>query len=69
MLMVSLAGLVVDENQQVLDDALLPIPGLYATGNCAGELFPVQYSTPVGGSSLGMCHALGRALGLHLASL
>ena len=69
MLMVSLAGLVVDENQQVLDDALLPIPGLYATGNCAGALFPVQYSTPVGGSSLGLCHALGRALGLHLASL
>ena len=69
MLMVTAAGLVVDENQAVLDDELEPIPGLFATGNCAGEQFPVQYSTPIGGSSLGMCHALGRAAGLHIASL
>ena len=69
MLMVSLAGLVVNENQQVLDKDLESIPGLFATGNCAGEVFPIQYSTPIGGSSLGMCHALGRALGLYLAKL
>lgn len=67
MVMVTAAGLVVDDNQNVLDSEQEPIPGLYATGNCAGEIFPIQYTTPVGGSSLGMCHALGRALGLYLA--
>ncbi len=69
MVMVTAAGLVVNENQNVLNDALDPIPGLYATGNCAGEVFPIQYSTPIGGSSLGMNHALGRVLGLHLAKM
>lgn len=68
-LMVTLAGLVVNGDQQVLDDAYEPIPGLFATGNCAGELFPMQYSTPIGGSSLGLCHALGRQAGLYMASL
>ncbi len=68
-LMVTLAGLVVDGNQQVLDDACEPIQGLFATGNCAGEIFPLQYSTPIGGSSLGMCHALGRQVGAYMAGM
>lgn len=66
---VSEAGLVVDGNQQVLDDELAPIPGLFASGNCAGEVFPMSYFTPISGSSIGTCQTLGRAVGRYVASL
>lgn len=68
-LMVTVAGLVVDENQQVVDDDLNPIPGLFATGNCSGEIFPIQYSTPIAGSSIGSCHTLGRMAGTYISGL
>lgn len=39
-------GLWTDNNQNVYDEYLDVIPGLYATGNCCGRRFGVQYSTP-----------------------
>ena len=45
------------------------IPGLYATGNCCGRRFGVQYSTPIAGVSVGMAQTLGCILGMHLAEL
>ncbi len=68
-IMVSEAGLVVDENQQVLDDSGEPIPGLYATGQCAGEVFPMQYCPPMSGCGIGTCAALGRLVGLYLSGI
>ena len=67
-LMVTVCGLVVDEHQQVIssrDDE--PIPGLYATGNCSGERFPIMYTTPVAGVSIGMAYTLGRLVGDYVA--
>ena len=67
-LMVTVAGLVVDEHQQVVakaDDE--PIPGLYATGNCSGERFPILYTTPVAGVSIGIAITLGRIVGDYVA--
>jgi succinate dehydrogenase/fumarate reductase flavoprotein subunit len=68
-LMVTEAGLMVDEHQQVIDDAGDPIPGLFASGQCAGEVFPLQYCPPISGSGIGTCSTLGYALGKYLATL
>jgi len=62
-IMVTCGGLLTDEYQNVLDQKKDPIPGLYATGNCCGRRFGLQYSTPVSGVSIGICVALGREVG------
>ena len=64
---VTLNGLVIDEDQKVLDANYNPIVGLYATGNNSGGRFAVQYSTPMPGLTLGMAMTLGRVLGKGLA--
>ena len=66
-LMVTVCGLVVDENQQVIGKDDEPIPGLYATGNCSGERFPIMYTTPVAGVSIGIAYTLGRIVGNYVA--
>ena len=66
---VTTGGLLTDENQNVLDHDYETIPGLFATGNCCGGRFGLQYSTPVSGISLGMAHTLGREAGRWIAAL
>ena len=66
-LMVTVCGLVVDENQQVIGKDDEPIPGLYATGNCSGERFPIMYTAPVAGVSIGIAYTLGRIVGDYVA--
>lgn len=66
--MVTVSGLSVDENQQVIDDDGEPIPGLFATGQCAGEVFPMQYAPPISGFGIGTATALGYTLGGYLAT-
>ena len=68
-IMVTTGGLLTDENQNVLGQDLEPIPGLYATGNCCGGRFGLQYSTPVSGISIGIAQTLGMLAGEHLARL
>ena len=67
--MVTVDGLWTDDHQQVYDQQLDVIPGLFATGNCCGRHFGVQYSTPVAGVSIGIAWTLGRELGKYLATL
>ena len=67
-LMVTVCGLVVDEHQQVIGKDDEPIPGLYATGNCSGERFPIMYTTPVAGVSIGIAYTLGRIVGDYVAT-
>lgn len=62
-------GLWTDDEQNVLDGKKRPIPGLYATGNCCGRRWGIQYSTSIAGLSLGMAWTLGAELGKHLAAL
>ena len=61
-------GLWTDEKQNVLDGKKEPIPGLYATGNCCGRRWGVQYSTPIPGVSIGMAWTLGRLCGINAAN-
>jgi succinate dehydrogenase/fumarate reductase flavoprotein subunit len=62
-LMVTMGGLIVDGEQRVLGDDWLPIPGLFASGNCAGGRFGDDYFSPIYGVSLGICVTLGRECG------
>ena len=41
--------------------------GLYATGNCSGERFPIMYTTPIAGVSIGIAYTLGRIVGDYVA--
>lgn len=61
-------GLWTDEKQNVLGADKEPIPGLYATGNCCGRRWGVQYSTPIPGVSIGMAWTLGRLCGINAAT-
>lgn len=63
MIMVSLAGLEVNGEQNCLGRDFEPIGGLYATGNCSGGRFPLQYTSPMNGISIGMALTLGYCLG------
>ena len=65
---VTLSGLVIDNGQRVLDKNFNPIEGLYATGNCSGGRFAIEYSTPMQGLTLGFAMTHGRELGKALAS-
>ena len=68
--LVTLAGLVTDENLNVLaSDYTTPIKGLYAAGNCLGHRFGPGYSTPSAGASMGMAMTHGRVLGKIVAAL
>ena len=68
-MLVTNGGLCTDGNQQVLDMAREPIPGLFATGNCCGLRFGPAYFTPIAGVSLAMAVTMGREAGSYIASL
>ncbi|MDR1422497.1 MAG: FAD-binding protein [Coriobacteriales bacterium] len=65
--LVQLAGLNTNDDQQVLRADKSSIKGLYATGNCCGNRYAVQYHTPTSGNSCGMAITLGYVLGENLA--
>ena len=65
--LVTLCGLVTDEDMNVLDANSKPIKGLYAAGNCLGHRYGPAYQTPTCGASMGMALTHGRVLGKILA--
>lgn len=65
--MVTVGGLMTDKHCNVIDEAMDPIPGLYAAGNCLGQRFGVAYFSPIPGVSIGSAMTLGYLLGEHLA--
>ena len=68
-LMVTVAGLLIDENGQVLGNDYRPIKGLFAAGNASGSRFGWQYFTSIAGQSLTLAHTLGKMTGEYVASL
>jgi fumarate reductase flavoprotein subunit len=58
-LLVIVGGLNVNDRQQVLDKEDNEIPGLFAVGNVAGNLFANDYPLTVPGLSHGRCLTLG----------
>ena len=66
--MVQLSGLQTNNFQQVRrqkDDTL--IKGLFATGNCCGDRYSVQYHTVMTGNTVGIACTLGMCLGEYIA--
>lgn len=66
LVLVTLAGLYVNGNGQVLDQDFEPIAGLYAVGNTSGGRFPLQYTSPMNGVSIGMATVLGATTGEYI---
>ncbi len=64
---VTLSGLMVNEDQAVIDKNYNPIVNLYAVGNSSGGKFSNHYVTPMQGLTLGIAMTLGRILGRELA--
>lgn len=56
-------GLSVDTRMNVLDEDNQEVPGLYAVGNCAGDLYAIDYPLIVAGNNHGRCITFGWLLG------
>ena len=67
-LMVTVGGLLVDEDGRVLDQRYNAIPGLYAAGNASGGRFGWQYFTSIAGQSLSMAETMGMLAGQNAAA-
>lgn len=67
-LMVTVGGLLIDQNGAVLGEDYRPVKGLYAAGNASGGRFGWQYFTSIAGQSLTMAHTLGKLTGEHVAA-
>ncbi len=61
--LVTLAGLLTNDDLQCVDPQGNVIPGLWAAGNCLGERYGNQYATPFAGNSIGMAMTHGRVAG------
>lgn len=60
-------GLKTDINFECLDADGKPIEGLYALGNCMGDITAVDYPINVAGNSHGRCITYGYLIGKDLA--
>ena len=67
--MVTMSGLVTNENYNVLRNDITPIKGLYAAGNAMGGRYGLGYSCPSAGNSIGMATTNGYVAGMIVAQL
>ena len=68
-LLAIVGGLKVNTDLQVLTAEKQPIEGLYAIGNCAGDIYAYDYPINVQGNSHGRCLIEGKCLGEQLAGV
>jgi fumarate reductase flavoprotein subunit len=66
--LVTVSGLTINTNMQVLDTEGKVIPGLYASGNTSGGFFSDTYPRNVHGASHGRAMTFGRLAALHAAA-
>ena len=62
-------GIHISDDFEVLTADDEPIPGLYAIGNCAGDIYAYDYPINVQGNSHGRCLVEGKCLGEQLAGV
>ena len=65
--MVTMSGMLTDDNLQVLNADNEPIKGLFVAGNCLGGRYGTGYSTPCAGNSIGFAGTHGRVAGKNAA--
>ena len=68
-LLVTLGGLKVNTDLQVLDEELNVIPGLYAAGNASGNYYANDYCVNLPGNSHGRAFTFGYLAGKNVAKL
>ena len=66
--LVTVSGLTINTNMQVIDTEAKVIPGLYASGNTSGGFFADTYPRNVHGASHGRAMTFGRLAALHAIS-
>ena len=62
-------GVHISDNFEALNKDNEPIPGLYAIGNCAGDIYAYDYPINIQGNSHGRCLVEGKCLGEQLAGV
>ncbi len=62
-------GVHISDNFEVLTSDNTPIPGLYAIGNCAGDIYAYDYPINIQGNTHGRCLVEGKCLGEQLAGV
>ena len=65
-LLVTLGGLKINEEMQVLDKKNKPIPGLYAAGNNSGNYYANDYCVTMMGNSHGRAYTFGYLAGKNI---
>ena len=68
-LLAVVGGIHISDDFEVLTADDEPIPGLYAIGNCAGDIYAYDYPINVQGNSHGRCLVEGKCLGEQLAGV
>lgn len=68
-LLAVVGGIHISENFEALDHNDEPIPGLYAIGNCSGDMYAYDYPINIQGNSHGRCLVEGKCLGEQLAGV
>ena len=68
-LLAVVGGIHISDNFEVLTAENEPIPGLYAIGNCSGDMYAYDYPINVQGNSHGRCLVEGKCLGEQLAGV
>ena len=68
-LLAVVGGIHISDNFEVLNSDDEPISGLYAIGNCAGDIYAYDYPINVQGNSHGRCLVEGKCLGEQLAGV
>jgi succinate dehydrogenase/fumarate reductase flavoprotein subunit len=67
LLLITVGGLLTDNQMHVLDADHNVIPGLYAVGTLSGDYFSNCYTTHMPGNNLGRCLTFGYLTGRQLA--
>lgn len=68
-LLAVVGGIHISDNFEVLDGNDKSIEGLYAIGNCSGDMYAYDYPINVQGNSHGRCLVEGKCLGEQLAGV
>lgn len=68
-LLAVVGGIEISDNFEVMSTEGEPIPGLYAIGNCSGNMYAYDYPINVQGNSHGRCLVEGKCLGEQLAGV
>ena len=68
-LLAVVGGIAISDNFEVVNAEGEPIKGLYAIGNCSGDMYAYDYPINVQGNSHGRCLVEGKCLGEQLAGV